>query len=229
MSNRKPPRKHVGSAFEASIKTGLKKRKNQVRSKVIFEYKYKPLHQRQFFHSQSKRSFALGENSVITDSEDEYQSLDMERHQKIINGHRYLSDGQKNIMNLWNGFVGKCNKFGIKKVKFVCESFVDLYIDEIRDKKLYPDFLMHLCTLNSANLLKQKDFHAVIQHLHKHMGIQRKGSASMVSQKNHQKGIPKGKENKVNGKRRRSRSPMDIELESIEKRATLRSHNSTDK
>lgn len=197
MSNRKPLRKTVESPFETAIQSGIKKKKKS--SKKIKIVKYKPVHQREFYHSQSLQPFTIEENANVTDSEDESQLLDIQRHQKFINENRHLSIDQKKIMNLWNQFVENRIKFGIKHMKAMCEVFIDTHIGDIRQKNLYHDFVYHLCTLYHGNLLVRKDFLAVVKHLHKHMGIKEE-----IQTNHHQS---KSKENRVNQKRKRSSSP----------------------
>lgn len=200
MSNRKSLRKTVGSAFNTSIESGIKRRKNA--SKLIV--KYKPVNQRQFYHSQTNQAFTTEENAHMVDSEDEFQLLDIQRHHKIINENRHLSTDQKKIMNLWNQFVENHIKFGIKHLKTMCNVFIDTHIDDIRQQKLYHDFVLHLCTLYHGNLLVRKDFFSVVNHLHVHMGIQEKSLASVMNQTNHHHRQSNGKENHVNRKRKRS-------------------------
>lgn len=204
MSNRsqRPPRKNVGSPFENSIQSNLKKNKSQSQPNLVV--KYKPLHERQFYHSQSNQVFSIGKNqSNIVDSEDEVELLDIERHQKIINANRHLSQAQKSIMNLWNQFIEKRKQFGIKHMKHMCKVFIDVHISDIRQQTLYRDFLLHLCTLHHAQLLLQKDFFAVIEHLHGYMNIG-------PNPKNHQS---TDKENHVKSKRKRPESNGEENLE----------------
>lgn len=214
MASRKPPRKHVGSAFETSIQAGIKRRKNPPK----FVYKYKPVEQRQFYHCQS---LTIAENADSTDSEKDFQRLDIQRHRKIIDINHQLSNKQKSIMNLWNEFVGSRNQFGIKQMEDACIRFINDHIEDIRKQKLHDALVLHLCTLFNGNLLMQRDLWSVIEHLHMHMGVQQKYSTPVSSLKIQQSN---GKESRKR-KRSSSSSADGFEPKQKQQRYRLRAVN----
>lgn len=210
MSKPKPPRKTVQSPFETSIEAGIKRRKNPSKRVV----RYKSVNERHFYHSLSNQAYLIAaDDADLTDSEDNFQLMDIEHHQKIIDENRRLSTDQKKIANLWNKFIEKCNQFGMKHVKAVCQAFIDAYINEIRHEQLYNDLMLHLCSLHDGNLLMPKDFYAVVEHLHNHMGIQQK---MMMNQNNQQPANDK-ENRKLKRKRKRSSSTAANGLEPKQK------------
>lgn len=210
MSKPKPPRKTVQSAFEASIEAGIKKRKTAPKRVVRFQ----SVNKRQFYHSQSLQPYTIDADVAdSTDSEDDFQLMDIEHHQKIVDENRQLSTDQKKIANLWNEFIEKCYQFGMKHVKNVCKAFIDAHIHQIRHEKLYNDLMLHLCSLHHGNLLTPKDFHAVVEYLQvDHMGIQR-----AVMNKNIQEPANDKENRKQMRKRKRSSSTSADGLEPRQK------------
>lgn len=194
----KPARKNVGSPFENSIQSNLKKNQKKSQPNVIF--KYVSLDKRQFYHSHTNRDFSVKNNkSDITDSEDEGEKADIELHRRMVNSKHNLRVEEKATVNLWNQFVQKRHPLNVKHMKNMCKVFIDMHISEIRQQQLYRDVLLHLCTLHHGHLLSQKDFFAVVEHLHVHMGI--------LPVKNQNDLQSDGKENALKRKREHSKSP----------------------
>lgn len=209
MSKPRPPRKTVPSASNASIENGIRRIRNPP-TRVV---RYKSVHERQFYHSESTLPYTIDADVAdLTDSEDDFQLMDIEHHRKIIDENRRLSTNQKKIANLWNEFIEKCKKFGVKQMKIVCKAFIEAHIDQIRHEKLYNDLMLHLCWLHDGNLLTPNDFYALVKHLHvQHMGIQQ-----YVMDKNIQEPA-NDKENRKRG-RKRKRSSSTSEADGLEPR-----------
>lgn len=83
-----------------------------------------------------------------------------------INEFSDVNEGEKAMLKLWNLFVMKHNICGDCRVPFACEAFVNVHSQDIWDKKLYRNFLLHLCNLHDFGLLTSSQYHAIVQKLH---------------------------------------------------------------
>lgn len=214
MSGSKPPRKTVkffGSTTKSSIKKN-KKPKSAVQQIVSINGS-KSVFERRFNHTQSIQEYMIKVDEWAADSDDD-RSLDELVHAKTINENYRSNEGEKQMMNMWNQFLVKSKNqiiFGIEHMRAICEKFIELYAEEMQQKCLYRNFLLHLCSLHDYNLLKKREFFSLVESLQSHLGIKplkkRPDERSMARQS-------RGEKITVKVGRKRKRTPsMDMDIE----------------
>lgn len=174
---------------------------------------------RQFYHIQSHQAFLVDSNSAAADDsadDNECVSWYQHIHQMEINHQRYLNEGEKEMFNLWNAFVDGQKCFGLKHTRTICDRFITLHIRDILQKKLYRNFLLHLCVLNDNGFLEAKDYMELVQNVQSYMGI--------ITWKAFKINM-EARQRKSEQKKKRSKSPVSIEPETKRTRK-LRSANS---
>lgn len=132
---------------------------------ITIPYKFQSLNERTFYHSQSYRAFMINADEKIADSDEEGGTLDQMLQQKDIDEFMDLNEGEKQMFSMWNQFVRNVTSFGTGHMRAICDSFINSHAREIIQKKLYRNFLLHLCSLHDFGLLKQEDVFHLVEHL----------------------------------------------------------------
>lgn len=155
------------------IKNNSKRRRLESNTELIESIQVTPIHKRYFFHSTVNRPFLVRDHDESYDSTDEmdYVRVYQKVHVSEINDFVDLNEGEKEMINLWNSFLYGYKSFGDKHVMFICRTFIDKHVDDILQKKLYRNFLLHLCTLHDYNTIEASDFTILVQHFQQRAGI----------------------------------------------------------
>lgn len=218
---KRPPRKR--SINDADFE--LDQNENEIRKKRRIEDKVllmgTPISKRQFYHIQSHERYMIENNVDIVDSEDDsdYESLNRQIHQNQLNKNQCLSEGEKQMMNMWARYIEKQNYCGKKHMRLVCCGFIDSYGGEILRMNLYRHFLLHLCNLRDFSVIKSKDVFDLVQHMQKHMGIDELTSKLVRSPR----GRPRKSESKNAKKEEDKRKSITTENQENQQRYGLRS------
>lgn len=139
----------------------------QIKAEVV----PKPKGRRKFYHIRSLTPYFVKRNDE--DSDDE--TLHQEWNQRKINENRILNEGEKAMMNLWNGFIDRQPiPRGWKNMHAFCRTFIDGHIKDIVKKRLTRNFILHLCNLKDIGSLGSVDCLQLIQYMQSRMGIQSK-------------------------------------------------------
>lgn len=80
-----------------------------------------------------------------------------------INDFTDVNNGEKEIMKLWNEHVLYFNYISDCQITEACLTFVKLRGAEIINKKLYGNFVIHMCCLFDFKLISPPDFYSVLQ------------------------------------------------------------------
>lgn len=139
----------------------------QIKAEVV----PKPNGRRKFYHIRSLTPYFVKRNDE--DSDDE--TLHQEWNQRRTNENRILNEGEKAMMNLWNGFIDRQKiPRGWKNMHAFCRTFIDGHIKDIVKKQLTRNFILHLCNLKDIGGLSSVDCLQLIQYMQSRMGIQTK-------------------------------------------------------
>jgi len=68
-----------------------------------------------------------------------------------------LNNGEKELMKLWNEFMGKSNFVGDCQIPKAIEIFIESYGIMIMERKLYKNFVLHLINLNDFHVITPKN------------------------------------------------------------------------
>lgn len=100
------------------------------------------------------------------DSEGEHDN-DWQRKftQRQLDEFLDVNEGEKEMFILWNLYVMKNNFIGYCKIPEACSAFVDIHGAEILQKKLYRNFMLHLCNLSDNGLLTNGEFLAIVNKI----------------------------------------------------------------
>lgn len=170
---RTSPRKRAFNDIDPDFESHYAKKRRLEGGAVAVAIKKIPIEERIFYHMQNLQSYLIDEHEQPDSSdENDYKLLEQSIHQENINRRRDLNDGEKEMMNLWNSFIECQNEvFGIKKQKTICKIFIDRHINDILQKKLYKNCLLHFCTLYDKSELTSNDFMSLVQQMQNHVGI----------------------------------------------------------
>jgi len=109
-------------------------------------------HHRMYFHSETTLPIRTAEKDQ--DSEDETIPEWMRvKTIQLIDEFTDVNDGEKELMKLWNLHLMKNSYIADFQVTEACRSFIDKYSQELKDKNLERNFLLHLVNLHDFNLI----------------------------------------------------------------------------
>lgn len=124
-------------------------------------------HNRQYY--QSTDCFPIKPQEIDEDSEAEIDPEWMRiKTQLMIDEFTDVNEGEKEVMKLWNlhgmkhGYVGDC------QIPAACEKFVDQYWQEIFNRGLYKNFILHLNNLFDFGILPATHMRSVIKRLNQY-------------------------------------------------------------
>lgn len=135
--------------------------------------KFIPLNKRHFYHIRSNQPFLIENTDAMDDSDDEMEHVTMYQqiHQSEMNRKPFLNNGEKEMMNLWNTFIDSQKGFGQQHMPDICQRFIHMHVGDILEKKLYRNFLLHLCTLHDAGIINAFDYVVLVQYIQRKVGI----------------------------------------------------------
>lgn len=210
----KAARKRVYNQIDADIEINNNGKRRRLEMFTI------DINKRHFHHIQTLDAFAIENNNLADDSadDDEYKLLYQHIHRMELNQYRFLNDGEKQLINLWNTFIEDEECLALKHMQITCHRFIDAHIRDVFQKQLYRNLLLHFCVLCDHGLLKSSGMMSLVQHIQKYMGIEAFES------------IVKARQQKIEQKKKRSKSPtkeITLKKQQNERRYVLRSVNST--
>lgn len=130
-----------------------------------------PTNQRHFYHIQSNAPYFIGGTNDSVDSEDEieYNLLYQPIYRKKMN--KLLNESEIEFVNLWNSFIERQKYFGLQQLRMVCQKFIDSNIQNILQKNLYREFLIHLCVLHDQCQLTSSQYMQLVQYFQRNVSI----------------------------------------------------------
>lgn len=81
----------------------------------------------------------------------------------MIDDFTDVNDGEKELMKMWNLHIMKYVFVGDCQIPIACDMFIDKRGRELLEKKLYRNFLLHMCSMCDFGLLSPEDFYTVMQ------------------------------------------------------------------
>lgn len=109
-------------------------------------------HHRMYFHSETTLPIRTTEKDQ--DSEDETIPEWMRvKTIQLIDEFTDVNDGEKQLMKLWNLHLMKNSYIADFQVIDACRSFIDKNSQELKEKNLERNFLLHLINLHDFNLI----------------------------------------------------------------------------
>lgn len=115
--------------------------------------KIKTIDERTFHHIKTNGAYSIEDVDEDSDNGEEFAEIFQRCHQSELNEFVDVNDGEKQIMNLWNIFMGNQRCFAYKHMPAICRHFIDMHIDVILEKDLYRNFSLHLCNLNDMGII----------------------------------------------------------------------------
>lgn len=166
------PRKRANNQIDPDFESHYSKRR-RLDENANNKIQCLPINERHFYHMQSLNTYLIENNNAADDSEDEdeHKTLYQQIHQRELNEHRFLNEGEKQLMILWNTFIESQQCFGLKHMNAICQLFVDGHIRDIVKRELYRNWLLHLCELNGSGLLTPSEYMEVVQYTQLYMGF----------------------------------------------------------
>ncbi|ODM92976.1 Polycomb protein suz12 [Orchesella cincta] len=128
--------------------------------------KSSPNPNRQYYHASTNLPIKPNEKVDSDSTDDEvYQEL----NNRSIDKLRGVTPLQKDFMKLWNAHRQKTREVyrGISHLKDACSNFVDEHKVELKDTKMYREFMFHLTTLHEKNLMTRGALTEVVNRAHK--------------------------------------------------------------
>ncbi|KFM78883.1 Polycomb protein suz12, partial [Stegodyphus mimosarum] len=109
-------------------------------------------HNRLYYHTVTCLSVRPQEIDIDSESENDPEWLRI-KTQHMIDEFTDVNEGEKELMKMWNlhimkyGFVGDC------QIPLACSMFIEEHGKNILSKRLYRNFLLHLCNLFDYGLI----------------------------------------------------------------------------
>lgn len=126
--------------------------------------KFKAIDERTFYHIHSNQPYSTEDIDEDSSDEMEIAKVFQRVRQTELNDFIDVNDGEKQMMNLWNMFLNNQKCLGCKQMPVICRLFIDAHFRDVIEKKLYRNFLLHLCTLCDVDIITQRHFVDIVKH-----------------------------------------------------------------
>lgn len=124
---------------------------------------------RQYYHSRLGLPLAVDEDmSYDSDIDDIDETLDLVSRNKALDEFEDVSFEEKEFMKLWNTHMNTANPYSDSYVTLECRRFAVLFADEIINKNLRHNFLLHLMNMWDFGLLRHDEVLSYIKIVDKH-------------------------------------------------------------
>lgn len=121
-------------------------------------------HHRMYFHSETTLPIRTTEKDQ--DSEDETIPEWMRvKTIQLIDEFTDVNDGEKELMKLWNLHLMKNSYIADFQVLEACRSFIDKNSQELKERNLQRNFLLHLVNLHDFNLITSSQIEEITAKL----------------------------------------------------------------
>lgn len=121
-------------------------------------------HNRTYYHIMTYTPIMPKE--LNDDSEDENDPAWLQNKTiNMIDDFTDVNDGEKEMMKMWNLHIMRHNFVGDVQIVNACELFLEERGQELVQKRLYRNFLLHITNLSDYGLLAQSDFYAIVLRL----------------------------------------------------------------
>ncbi|CAB9530098.1 Polycomb protein SUZ12 [Seminavis robusta] len=125
---------------------------------------------RHYYHSHNFLKIKDKEWEHSSDSDDEEQSWDRAVAESEINDFTDLSEGEKQLLILWNNYIKSDTKIANKKIPQHCVNFIKSHAKTIRDRGIDEQLQWHLVTLWDEGLISSDHLSSCLDYYYSLVG-----------------------------------------------------------
>lgn len=135
-------------------------------------------HNRLYYHTLT--CLPVHPKNLDVDSEGENDPPWLQQKTKqMIDEFTDVNEGEKELMKMWNLHIMREGYVGEIQIPLACEMFIDLHANELLEKNLYKNFVLHMCNLSDYGLVTPDTLHKTIQKFQRVLSTYEEGRAIM--------------------------------------------------
>ncbi|CAB9496325.1 Polycomb protein SUZ12 [Seminavis robusta] len=125
---------------------------------------------RHYYHSNNFLKIKDNEWEDGADSDDEEQTWHRAVERSEINDFTDLSDGEKQLILLWNNYIQSDTKIPSKRIPQYCVNFVEKHHQDIKEANIDDQLQWHLVTLWDEGLISSKHLSSCLEYYYSLVG-----------------------------------------------------------
>ncbi|GAB6031170.1 suppressor of zeste 12 [Chamberlinius hualienensis] len=121
-------------------------------------------HNRLYHHSGTCLPIRPQEIEIDSEAENDPEWLQI-KTKRMIDEFTDVNEGEKELMKLWNLHVMKFGFVGDNQIPTACKMFVNIHGREILNRKLFRNFVLHMCNLLDFELIGASILYQMVRQL----------------------------------------------------------------